>query len=274
MHLPPQFFLTFIRRPANKIWSIFWEAAGVPRHRAHLPDPGGHGVRAGGAVVGVDDDDGDDDRGDDEHHGEQHVLANQRHCAGGGGNQLHDDQQEHSQRQQDGDAEGHFLTCHKKAPQNHCCSYHSAQRAFLWEVGCGWELFSQTPVCICSAIVSASLQSRSRPGKPESLTASAPTLRWELPGMTGLRWGCCIFLLSKSISWALLFEQCSICTLVLAPQFPEGLLPLLSVSGLKEQTKNHIWHQVSCYVRSCTWRVSKMHYKTSFTHFLKSSSTL
>lgn len=87
----------------------------MPRHRAHLPDPVGHGVRAGGAVVGVDDDDGDDDRSDDKHHGKQHVLADQRHCAGGGGNQLHNDQQEHSQRQQDRDAESHLLTCHKKS---------------------------------------------------------------------------------------------------------------------------------------------------------------
>lgn len=117
MHLLPQSFLTFMRKPANKIWSIQWKPASVPRHRAHLPDPVGHGVCAGGAVVGVDDDDGDDDRSDDKHHGKQHVLADQRHCAGGGGNQLHDDQQEHSQRQQDRDAESHLLTCHKKSPK-------------------------------------------------------------------------------------------------------------------------------------------------------------
>lgn len=81
--------------------------------------------------MGVDDDDGDDDGGNDKHHSEQHVFADQRHCAGRGGNQLHDDQKEHSQRQQDGDAESHFLTCRKKAPQNHCCSYHSVQGVFI-----------------------------------------------------------------------------------------------------------------------------------------------
>lgn len=86
-------------------------------HGAHLPDPVRHGVSAWGAVVGVDDNDRDDDRSDDKHHCEQHVFAYQRHCAGGGGNQLHDDQKEHSQRQQDRDAESHFLTCHaKKTP--------------------------------------------------------------------------------------------------------------------------------------------------------------
>lgn len=210
MHLLPQFFLTFIRKPANKIWSVQWKPANVPSHRAHLPDPVGHGVSAGGAMVGVDDDDRDDDRSDDKHHGEQHVLANQRHCTGGGGNQLHDDQQEHSQRQQNRDAESHFLTCHKK-PLKIIAAPIIQYREHLFEkqdVGDSCSLKSR--VCICSAIVPASIQSRM--GTPESLTASASALRWELPGMAGLRCRWWIFLLARSISWAVYFGQCSICT--------------------------------------------------------------
>lgn len=80
------------------------------RTRADLADPGGHGVCAGRAVVGVDDDDGDDDGGDDEHHGEEHVLPDEGDGAGGGRDQLHDDQQEDSERQQDGDGQSHLLT--------------------------------------------------------------------------------------------------------------------------------------------------------------------
>ena len=79
--------------------------------RAHPADPVGHGVGAGGAVVGVDDDDGDDDGGDDEDHGEEHVLPDEGHSAGGGGDELHDDQQEDGEGQQDGDGQGHLLTC-------------------------------------------------------------------------------------------------------------------------------------------------------------------
>ena len=86
---------------------------GAPR--TYPADPVGHGVGAGGAVVGVDDDDGDDDGGDDEDHGEEHVLPDERHGAGGGGNELHDDQQEHRERQQDGDAQGHLLTCNSQS---------------------------------------------------------------------------------------------------------------------------------------------------------------
>lgn len=73
-------------------------------------DPGGHGVRAGRAVMRVDDDDGDDDGGDDKHHGEEHVFPYERNSAGGGGDQLDDNQQEDSQRQQDGDGESHLFT--------------------------------------------------------------------------------------------------------------------------------------------------------------------
>lgn len=67
-------------------------------------------MRAGRAVMCVDDDDGDDDGGDDKHHREQHVFPYEGDSAGGGGDQLHDNQQEDSQRQQDGDGEGHLLT--------------------------------------------------------------------------------------------------------------------------------------------------------------------
>lgn len=77
---------------------------------AHLADPVWHCVSAGGAVVGVDDDDSDNDGGNDEDHSEEHVLPNEWYSTGGRRNQLHNDQQEHSQRQQDGDAEGHLLT--------------------------------------------------------------------------------------------------------------------------------------------------------------------
>lgn len=59
----------------------------------------------------VDDDDCDDDGGDDKHHGEQHVLPDERNSAGGGRDELHDNQQEDSQRQQDGDGQGHLLAC-------------------------------------------------------------------------------------------------------------------------------------------------------------------
>lgn len=162
MHLLPQFLLTFIRKPTNKIWSAQWKPGNMESHRAHLPDPVRHGVSAWGAVVGVDDDDRDDDWSDDKHHCKQHVFAYQRHCTGGGGNQLHNDQKEHSQRQQDRDAESHFLTCHakktktqtkkkprnKKKKQNHCCSYHSVQTTHR-----------STCVCIWSAIISPSIQS-------------------------------------------------------------------------------------------------------------------
>ena len=85
---------------------------------SHLADPVWHCVSARGAVVGVDDDDSDDDGGNDEYHGEEHVLPNERYSAGGGGDQLHDDQQEHSQRQQDGDAESHFLTWESQTNHN------------------------------------------------------------------------------------------------------------------------------------------------------------
>lgn len=76
----------------------------------NLAYPGGHGVRAGRAVVRVDDDDRDDDGGDDEHHREQHVFPDEGNGTGGGGDQLHDDQQEDSERQQDGDGEGHLFS--------------------------------------------------------------------------------------------------------------------------------------------------------------------
>ena len=86
-------------------------------------DPIGHGVGAGGAVVGVDDDDGDDDGGDDEDHGEEHVLPDERHGAGGGGDELHDDEQEHREGQQDGDAQGHLLTCNDHIVN---CTFHES----------------------------------------------------------------------------------------------------------------------------------------------------
>lgn len=84
----------------------------------HLTDPVWHCVSARGAVVGVDDDDSDDDGGNDEDHGEEHVLPNEWYSAGSGGDQLHNDQQEHSQRQQDGDAESHFLTWESQTNHN------------------------------------------------------------------------------------------------------------------------------------------------------------
>jgi len=93
----PQFLLMFRKKSTNKTRATLWKRGNTQSPGAHLPDPGWHGVSAGGAVVGVDDDDGDDDGSDDKHHGKQHVFAYQRHCAGGRGNQLHDDQQEHSQ---------------------------------------------------------------------------------------------------------------------------------------------------------------------------------
>jgi len=61
MHLPRQFLLTFIRKPANKIRSAQWKPGNMQHQRAHLPDPVRHGVSAWRAVVGVDDDDRDDD---------------------------------------------------------------------------------------------------------------------------------------------------------------------------------------------------------------------
>lgn len=170
MHLFPQFLLTFIRKPANKIWSAQWKPGNVQNYRAHLPDPGRHGVSAWGAVVGVDDNDRDDDWSDDKYHCKQHVFAYQRHCTGGGGNQLHNDQKEHSQRQQDRDAEGHFLTCHAeerkekkkrhKKRQYHCWSYHSVKRVFIGE-GRMWMMAIHTSTCVCiwSAIISPSIQS-------------------------------------------------------------------------------------------------------------------
>lgn len=76
----------------------------------NLADPGGHGVRAGGAVVCIDDNDSDDDAGDDKHHSEEHVFSNERNSTGGGGDQLHNNKQEDSQRQQDGDGQSHLFT--------------------------------------------------------------------------------------------------------------------------------------------------------------------
>lgn len=209
MHLLPQSFLAFIRKAANKTCRVQWKAANVPRRGAHLPDPVGHGVRARGAVVGVDDDDGDDDGSNDEHHGEQHVLANQRHCTGRGGDQLHDDQQEHSQRQQHRDAESHFLTCHRKKPTQIIAAPIIQYREHLFEKQGVGESCSHKQLCAFAVPASKAV---TRLGKPGGLTASAPAPRWELPGMTGLRCGWWIFLLVRSISWAVHFEQCSICT--------------------------------------------------------------
>lgn len=104
----------------------------------HRADPLWHRVSARGAVVGVDDNDGDDDGGNDKHHGEEHVLPDERHGARGRRDQLHDDQQEHSQRQQDGDAEGHLLT---------------------WETQ--WTIFTAPAVTISSQSPFSSTQSSS-----------------------------------------------------------------------------------------------------------------
>lgn len=57
--------------------------------------------------------------------------------------------------------------------------------------------------------------------------------------------------------------------LIIAPQSPESLLPLLSVSVLREQTKiTPDIRSVLCEI-SLPWRVSEMNYKTLFTLFLK-----
>lgn len=192
MHLLPQFLLTFIRKPTNKIWSAQWKPGNMESHRAHLPDPVRHGVSAWGAVVGVDDDDRDDDWSDDKHHCKQHVFAYQRHCTGGGGNQLHNDQKEHSQRQQDRDAESHFLTCHakktktqtKKKPRNKKKTKTIAAPIIQY------RLFTEVHVC-ASGVQSPLPASKAvtRRAKPESLRASAPALKWDSPPMTGLRYG-------------------------------------------------------------------------------------
>lgn len=68
---------------------------------------------------------------------------------------------------------------------------------------------------VCAFAVLLSLPASkavTRLGTPESLTASASALRWELPGMAGLRCRWWIFLLARSISWVVYFGQCSICT--------------------------------------------------------------
>lgn len=60
--------------------------------------------------MNIKDANGDHDGECDEDHGEEEIFAEERHRQRGRRNDLGEQQEEHSERQEDGDAEGHLLT--------------------------------------------------------------------------------------------------------------------------------------------------------------------
>ena len=106
----PQFLLMFRKKSTNKTRATLWKRGNTQSPGAHLPDPGWHGVSAGGAVVHVEDEDGDDDGERDKDHGEEEILTDEWDDQRGGGDDFGDEQQEDGEGQKDGDAECDLLT--------------------------------------------------------------------------------------------------------------------------------------------------------------------